>query len=77
VALAEERKLPVDKLSHSDLQSVDERLGSDFIFDFEKSVEMRTAKGGTSKSSVREQIRLLKGMLVGGSHNMSSDESFS
>lgn len=77
VALAEERNMPMDKLSHDDLQSVDKRLGSDFIFDFEKSVELRTAKGGTSKSSVREQIQALKGTLVGGSHNMSSDESFS
>ncbi len=67
----------MDKLSHSDLQSVDKRLGSDFIFDFEKSVEMRTSKGGTSKSSVTEQIQVLKGMLVGGSKNMSSEEDFS
>jgi len=37
----------MDKLTHEDLQSVDKRLGSDFIFDYEKSVEMRTAEGGT------------------------------
>lgn len=37
----------MDQLSHADLQSVDKRLGSDFIFDYEKSVEMRTASGGT------------------------------
>jgi argininosuccinate lyase len=67
----------MDQLSQADLQSVDERLGSDFVFDVEKSVEMRTAKGGTSRGCVREQIRVLKGMLVGGSHQMSSDESFS
>ena len=77
VALAEEQNLPMDKLSHENLQSVDKRLGSDFIFDYEKSVELRTAKGGTSRSSVREQIQLLKSMLIGGSHNVSSDESFS
>ena len=47
VALAEERNVPMDKLSHSDLQRVDSRLGSDFIFDYEKSVEMREATGGT------------------------------
>jgi len=47
VALAEERNKPMDKLTHEDLQSVDKRLGSDFIFDYEKSVEMRTAEGGT------------------------------
>ena len=67
----------MDQLSHADLQSVDKRLGTDFVFDYEKSVEMRTAKGGTSKSSVREQIQVLKGMLVGGSHSISSNESFS
>lgn len=68
----------MDKLSHDDLQSVDKRLGSDFIFDFEKSVELRTAKGGTSKSSVREQIQVLKGVLVGENAGpMSSDESLS
>ena len=77
VALAEERKMPMDQLSHEDLQSVDERLGSDFIFDYEKSVEMRSAKGGTSKSAVREQIRVLKGMLPGRSQDANSDESFS
>ncbi len=77
VALAEERNMPMDKLSYEDLQSVDKRLGSDFIFDYEKSVEMRTAKGGTSKSSVMEQIQVLKSMLLGGSHHANSDESFS
>lgn len=44
--------MPMDKLTHEDLQSVDKRLGSDFIFDYEKSVEMRTAKGGTVSSSL-------------------------
>lgn len=51
VALAESKNLPMDQLSHADLQSVDKRLGSDFIFDYEKSVEMRTAKGGTVSAS--------------------------
>ncbi|KAK0513290.1 hypothetical protein JMJ35_004276 [Cladonia borealis] len=76
VALAESKNLPMDQLSHADLQSVDKRLGSDFIFDYEKSVEMRTATGGTSKSSVQEQIAVLKKMLTGQSHGLSSDESF-
>ena len=51
VALAEGKGIPMDKLSHAELQSVDKRLGSDFVFDFEKSVEMRTAKGGTVRAS--------------------------
>lgn len=64
VALAEEKQVPMDKLSHEDLQGVDGRFGEDFEFDFEKSVELRSAKGGTSKASVREQIELLKSMVT-------------
>ena len=53
VALAESKNVPMDHLSHLDLQSVDKRLESDFIFDYEKSVEMRTAKGGTVSRTER------------------------
>ena len=53
----------MDQLSHEDLKSVDDRLANDFSFDFEKSVELRTAKGGTSRSSVKEQIKVLKSMV--------------
>lgn len=63
VALAEEKAIAMDKLSQQDLQGIDKRLGPDFVFDYEKSVEMRTAKGGTSKSSIQEQIRVLKSMV--------------
>ena len=77
VALAEERAIAMDKLSREDLQGVDKRLGSDFVFDYEKSVEMRTAKGGTSKSSIREQIQYLKGTLTGRSSVNGSEDSFS
>ncbi|KAI9879490.1 MAG: hypothetical protein M1830_008366 [Pleopsidium flavum] len=68
VALAEEKSIPMDELSHNNLQSMDPRLGSDFIFDYEKSVELRTAKGGTSKASVLEQIAVLKTLLTGQMH---------
>jgi len=77
VALAEEKSVPMDKLSHADLQGVDKRLAADFVFDYEKSVEMRTAKGGTSKSSVREQIAVLRAKLKGRSHGDGSNESLS
>ena len=77
VALAEKRDLPMDKLSHKDLQSVDKRFGTDFVFDYEKSVELRDAKGGTSKSSVREQILVLKNLLSTEDDDVSSDGSFS
>ena len=64
VALAEKKQVPMDKLSHEDFQGVDGRLGEDFEFDYETSVELRSAKGGTSKASVREQIELLKSMVT-------------
>lgn len=54
----------MDQLSHGDLQSVDKRFGTDFVFDFEKSVEMRSATGGTSKDSVQEQIKNLEALLT-------------
>lgn len=63
VALAEKKNKPMDKLSHEDLQLVDKRFGTDFVFDFDKSVEMRSATGGTSKSSVQEQIEALKALF--------------
>ncbi|KAL9130619.1 MAG: hypothetical protein Q9217_001233 [Psora testacea] len=65
VAEAESKGVGIDQLSYEDLRAIDSRLGSDFVFDHEKSVELKTAKGGTSKSSVREQIQLLKGMITG------------
>ena len=64
VAEAEKRGVGMDELSHEDLSEVDERLGADFVFDFEQSVELRSAKGGTSKASVREQILVLKDMVT-------------
>ena len=56
VALAEKKCTPMDKLSHKDLQSVDKRLGADFVFDHEKSVEMRTATGGTVSSFLHPNL---------------------
>lgn len=43
---------------------MDPRLGEDVldIFDYQKSTEMRSAKGGTSRSVVKEQIVTLKKM---------------
>ena len=55
----------MDKLSVQQIQSVDDRFDDDVrkCFDYERSVEMRSAKGGTSKASVLEQIAVLKGLL--------------
>ena len=72
VALAENRNVPMDKLSPQDLQSVDSRPGKDFVFDFETSVEMRSAKGGTGKESVLEQIMVLKAFLMDGENGISA-----
>ena len=65
VALAEKEGIPMDKLSFKQLQDVDKRFQEDVeaCFNYEQSVEMRTAKGGTSKSSVLEQIDVLKDLL--------------
>ena len=65
VALAESEGVPMDKLSVHQIQRVDGRFDDDVkrCFDYERSVEMRSAKGGTSKASVLEQIAVLKDLL--------------
>lgn len=65
VALAEKEKTPMDKLTFEQLHGVDSRFEKDVeqMFDYQRSVEMRSASGGTSKSSVLEQIKVLKEML--------------
>jgi argininosuccinate lyase len=62
VALAEKEKRPMDQLSVAELQGVDSRIGDDVleVFDYERSVEMKSALGGTSKSAVLEQIETLR-----------------
>lgn len=65
VALAEKEKIPVDKLRFEQLKAVDSRFEKDILrsFDYHTSVEMRSAKGGTSSSSVWAQIETLKDTL--------------
>lgn len=67
VALAEKEKTPMDQLSFEQIQGVDKRFEKDVmgVFDYQKSVEMRSAKGGTSKSAVMEQIEAVKKALAG------------
>jgi argininosuccinate lyase len=62
VALAEKEKKPMDQLSVAELQGVDSRIGDDVleVFDYERSVEMKSALGGTSKSAVLQQIETLR-----------------
>lgn len=65
VALAEKEGVPMDQLSFQQLKEVDQRFDEDIMqsFDYHKSVEMRSAAGGTAKSSVMQQIDELKKML--------------
>ncbi|KAI9676768.1 MAG: hypothetical protein M1829_002863 [Trizodia sp. TS-e1964] len=66
VALAERLKIPMDQLSYEQLKGLDSRFNEDVqdCFNYERSVEMRSAKGGTSKACVQEQIETLKKRLV-------------
>ena len=61
VALAERLGKPMDRLSKEQLQEVDNRFGDDVLscFDYARSVEASTVRGGTSKASVEEQIERL------------------
>lgn len=69
VALSEKEGKPMDQLSFKQLQTVDSRFEQDVLkaFDYEQSVEMRSAKGGTSRSAVREQTEALRHALARGS----------
>lgn len=63
---AEKRKLSgIDQLGLEVLQSIDERFGEDVleVFDFERSVELRSSTGGTCKASVIKQIEELTKVL--------------
>jgi len=68
VALAEQENVPMDTLTFEQLQGVDGRFEKDVlgVFDYQKSVEMRSAKGGTSRSAVLEQIQAIKQTLAAG-----------
>ncbi|KAI0874250.1 argininosuccinate lyase [Hypoxylon argillaceum] len=65
VALSEQTGTPMNELTFAQLQSVDARFGPDIAeaFDYDRSVELRAARGGTSKSCVLEQIKILRDML--------------
>ncbi|KAL9622412.1 MAG: hypothetical protein Q9160_003256 [Pyrenula sp. 1 TL-2023] len=69
VSLSETTAKPMDKLSISEFQTVDPRFGDDVlsVFDYERSVELKDATGGTSRRAVREQLEVLEGMLGEGS----------
>ena len=62
MALAEQQRVPMDKLTLQELKGVDERFEDDVlnVFDYEASVEKRTVLGGTSRKSCLEQIERLE-----------------
>jgi argininosuccinate lyase len=66
VAMAEKKGKPMDQLTVQDFQGIDKRFGDDVknVFDYQRSVEQRTAAGGTSKKAVLEQIELMKQALA-------------
>ncbi|KAI1337572.1 L-Aspartase-like protein [Xylariaceae sp. FL0016] len=66
VALSEKTGTPMNELSYEQLKGVDARFEKDIheYFDYERSVEMRSAKGGTSKECVLEQIKVMREMLA-------------
>ncbi|XP_044717838.1 lyase domain-containing protein [Hirsutella rhossiliensis] len=65
VAKSEETGTPMNELSYEQLKAIDGRFEEDIrdVFNYDTSVERRSAKGGTSKSSVLEQIKVLREML--------------
>lgn len=67
VALAEDEKKGMDELTVKQFQGVDKRFGDDVlsVFDFERSVEMKDAPGGTSRRAISEQLEALKKSLSG------------
>ncbi|KAG4067451.1 hypothetical protein HA402_009688 [Bradysia odoriphaga] len=65
VKLAAEKGLGLHELSINDLQTLHQSFGSDVVdvWNYEKSIELRSAVGGTSKSSVHFQIDQMKLLL--------------
>lgn len=65
VAKSEELRVLRNELTLEQLKTIDSRFPYDImdVFRYETSVEAKSAKGGTSRSSV-EQIEVLKAMLA-------------
>ena len=65
VQLAESEGKAMDQLSLGEFRAVDERFAEDVldIFDFERSVEMKSAVGGTARSAVMQQIETLRTLI--------------
>jgi argininosuccinate lyase len=68
VALAEDENKGMNELTIEQFQGIDKRFGDDVlsVFDYERSVELKDATGGTSRRAVLEQLEALKKTLGGG-----------
>lgn len=68
IKLSEEQSIPLHLISLEKLQEISGMFADDFmeVWYFEKSVEQYQVKGGTSKSSVEEQIVYLKSAFGSG-----------
>jgi argininosuccinate lyase len=66
VALAEDKKVSLEKLSLQDLQSINPGITADIfsVLAVQNSVKSRTSFGGTAPSEVRKQIRYWKKRLA-------------
>jgi len=66
VAMAEERKIGLEKLSLSDLQSINSAINEGIfsVLSVQNSVKSRTSFGGTAPAEVRKQIRYWKKRLA-------------
>ncbi|CAG7565163.1 unnamed protein product [Fusarium equiseti] len=66
VRKAEEKGVSIAELELSDLKQISPQFEADIVdvFDFERSVEKRSAYGGTSRSSVLEQISAIEAYLA-------------
>ncbi|KAG8408484.1 argininosuccinate lyase [Metarhizium acridum] len=66
VRKAEELGVSISEVGLGDLKQISPQFDSDVaqVFDFEKSVERRSAQGGTSRASVLAQISSIEAFLA-------------
>ena len=67
VAFAEDENKGMNELTIEQFQGIDKRFGDDVlsVFDYERSVELKDATGGTSRRAVLEQLEALNKTLGG------------
>lgn len=65
VALGEDENKGMNELTIEQFQKIDKRFGDDVlnVFDYERSVELKDASGGTSRRAILEQLEALNKML--------------